>query len=73
VVRVDSVIDQAHILIESHSKTVELYDLFGDPRQQRNLADQAAERPRKERLTRTLDALLRRTERLGPTGGSPGR
>ena len=38
VIKVDSLIDDDHILIENVNQPSELYDLFKDPRQERNLA-----------------------------------
>ncbi|AGA27452.1 sulfatase [Singulisphaera acidiphila] len=59
VVTMDSVIDEDHVLIENSINTPELYQLFQDPKQDRNLAGQAAESPRQARLKRTLESLLR--------------
>lgn len=57
VIRIDSVIDEDHVLIEPGTGLTELYELFEDRKQERNLVDQPAERSRKQRLARTLDAL----------------
>ncbi|WP_406695221.1 sulfatase [Singulisphaera sp. Ch08] len=57
VVTMDSVIDEDHVLIENSISTPELYQLFQDPKQDRNLANQAAENPRRARLKRTLETL----------------
>ena len=59
VVTMDSVIDEDHVLIENSINKPELYQLFQDPKQDRNLADQAAESPRQARLKRTLESLRR--------------
>jgi hypothetical protein len=56
--RINSLIDENYILIDSGGKLPELYTLE-DRKQQRNLADQPAQRSRLERLQRTLDALRR--------------
>jgi arylsulfatase A-like enzyme len=58
-VKINSVIDESHVLIDSSSKPLELYALE-DRKQQVNLADDPAHRSRLERLRRTL-ATLRRT------------
>jgi hypothetical protein len=55
-VRINSVIDEAHILIDYGSKYLELYAIE-DRKQERNLADHPAQRLRLERLQRTLAAL----------------
>jgi arylsulfatase A-like enzyme len=59
VITMDSVLEDDHVLIETNNSGTELYDLFGDPRQQRNLAGRPAERRRQERLERTLERILR--------------
>ncbi len=68
VTRVDSLVDEDRILIDTRNQPPELYDLFADPRQQRNLADQPAERSRLERLKRKLDGVQ---VELGRTPASP--
>ncbi|WP_254053858.1 sulfatase [Singulisphaera sp. GP187] len=59
VVTMDSVIDEDHVFIENSINTPELYQLFQDPKQDRNLADHVAESPRQVRLKRTLESLRR--------------
>jgi arylsulfatase A-like enzyme len=56
VLRINSVIDDNYILIDSVSKPPELYTL-DDRKQERNLADHPAERSRLERLRGTLATL----------------
>jgi arylsulfatase A-like enzyme len=58
-VKINSVIDENHVLIDSFGKPPELYSLE-DRKQQRNLAGDPAQRSRLERLRCTL-ATLRRT------------
>ena len=62
ILTMDSVIAEDHLLIESSRKAPELYDLFSDPANQRNLAPQFEHRGRQERLKRTLDSLRRKSE-----------
>ena len=57
VIRVDSLIDEDHVLIDGKNQPLELYHLFNDPRQQYNLAGQPAERTRLERLQAALGTL----------------
>jgi arylsulfatase A-like enzyme len=57
VTKVDSLILDNYVLIESQNRTLELYHLFNDPLQQRNLAEQPSERARLARLKQTLDAV----------------
>jgi len=59
--KVDSVIDEDHILIEYSNKSAELFDLFRDREQTKNLAEQASETSRQERLRRKLDSMLFKT------------
>ncbi len=58
VVRINSVIDENYILIESASKPAELYALE-DRKQERNLANHPAQQSRLERLRCTLETLRR--------------
>jgi arylsulfatase A-like enzyme len=53
--RIESVIDEDRVLIDSDSRFFELYDLSGDPRQQLNMVNQPTEQARLERLQRSLD------------------
>ena len=53
----DSVIDEGHLLIVSSRSGPELYHLFEDRENLRNLAGQPAQHARVERLLRTLDTL----------------
>jgi arylsulfatase A-like enzyme len=57
VTRIDSLIDEDHLLIDGHNQPLELYHLFSDPRHERNLAGEPVERALMERLKRRLDAL----------------
>jgi arylsulfatase A-like enzyme len=57
VLRVNSVIEDDYILIESSRKPPELYSLFADPKQQRNLADHPDQGSRLEHMRCTLSAL----------------
>jgi arylsulfatase A-like enzyme len=61
--RVNSVIDENYVLIDSGGKSPELYALE-DRKQERNLADDPAQRPRLERLRSTLATLRRAPGRL---------
>ena len=56
VTEVDSLIAEDHVLIDGRNRTPELYELFKDTRQERNLANNSAERVRLERMMRTLNA-----------------
>jgi arylsulfatase A-like enzyme len=58
VIKVDSLIDGDRILIESLNQPPELYELFKDRRQERNLAEHPAERARLERMRSTLGQFL---------------
>ena len=58
VIKVDSLIDDDRILIESVNQPPELYDLFKDPRQERNLAGRPEERSRLERMRFALGQFL---------------
>jgi arylsulfatase A-like enzyme len=60
VARLESVIDEDHILIDSSRRPTELFALFDDPRQERNLADRADEAPLRRRLRKVLDDLHHR-------------
>jgi arylsulfatase A-like enzyme len=62
VLRLDSVIDEDHLLILSSRNGTELYHLLDDPENRRNLAGQPTQHTRIERLRRTLD-LLRQPHR----------
>ena len=55
--RVDSLIDDDHILIDGRNQPLELYHLFNDPLQQHNLAELPSERTGTARLKQTLDGL----------------
>jgi arylsulfatase A-like enzyme len=58
VIKVDSLIEDDRILIESINQPPELYDLYKDPRQHRNLAGQPEERSRLERMRYALGQFL---------------
>ncbi len=53
----DSVIAEDHLLIESSERGIELYDLFADPENERNLVAEPTQRGRLERLKQTLNML----------------
>jgi arylsulfatase A-like enzyme len=57
VLKLDSVIDEDHLLIVSSRHETELYRLVDDRENRRNLAGQPTQRARVERLRRTLDVL----------------
>jgi arylsulfatase A-like enzyme len=57
VLKLDSVIDEDHLLIVSSRNETELYRLLDDPENRRNLAGQPTQHARVERLRRTLDVL----------------
>jgi hypothetical protein len=59
VITMDSIINESHALIESSFKDPELYHI-SDQKQGHNLANDSAERSRRERLKRALDDLRRR-------------
>jgi arylsulfatase A-like enzyme len=61
VLRLDSMLAEDHLLIESSRKAPELYHLLEDPENLHNLAGRPAERARAERLKHALDALRRPT------------
>ncbi len=54
---IESVIEGDHVLIDSDRQFFELYNLFRDPKQELNLANERAEQQRVLRMMRTLDAL----------------
>ena len=55
--KMDSVIADGHLFIESVRNAPELYDLFADPENQRNLAGRPEYRRRQGRLEQELDTL----------------
>jgi arylsulfatase A-like enzyme len=55
--RLDSVIAEGYLFIESSQRGPELYDLFADPANERNLAGRPEQRSRQVRLNQTLDTL----------------
>ncbi len=63
--KMDSVIDDGHVLIESVRNAPELYDLLADPENRRNLSGRPEYRGRQADLKRELDALRRHP--IGPT------
>lgn len=63
----ESLIDEDHILIEYREKGPELFDLFGDPRQEHDLAGRPEQEPRRRRMERFLEEFHRRA-RNGSTG-----
>ncbi len=62
--KMDSVIADGHLLIESVRNAPELYDLLADPENQRNLAGRPEYRGRQERLEQELDTIRRQPIRL---------
>ncbi len=62
--RVNSAIVDDHVLIEFNNRPPELYHLYEDRLQQRNLADLPASRQRLEMMRRTLNALRGRRAAL---------
>ena len=62
-VKINSVIDENYILIDSRSDPTELYAIE-DRKQERNLAGDPAQRSRLERLRCTLATLRRAPDRL---------
>ncbi len=58
VIKLDSVIDEDHILIERINEPPLLYDLSNDPRQMRNLADLTEQRSRLDRMRSKLAKFL---------------
>ena len=55
--RIESVIDEDHILIEYSDQTPELFALFEDPRQENNLAERPDHGSRRQRMEGIWDAL----------------
>ncbi len=68
VTRIESLIDEDHVLIEYGNHTPELFALFADPHQVRNLADRPDQGPRRQRMRKVLDALH---HRAGPGPSVP--
>jgi arylsulfatase A-like enzyme len=64
--KMDSVIAEGHLFIESVRKAPELYDLFADRENRRDLAGRPEQGPRQERLKQTLDALRHPRTRMAP-------
>jgi arylsulfatase A-like enzyme len=60
VTRIESLIDEDHILIEYGNHTSQLFALFEDPYQVHNLADQPEEGTRRQRMRKVLDVLHHR-------------
>ena len=58
---VESLIDEDHVLIESSRRPPELFALFDDPKQERNLADRADQGLRRRRMRKVLDDLHHRS------------
>ena len=65
VIKLDSLIDEDHILIVGVNQPPQLYELFNDPRQERNLADRPDQQSRLERMRATLESLVRGPGSLG--------
>jgi arylsulfatase A-like enzyme len=59
VIKLDSLIDEDHILIVGVNQPPQLYELFNDPRQERNLADRPDQQSRLKRMRATLESLVR--------------
>ena len=63
VLKVDSLIDEDHVLIESVNQPAQLFELFNDPRQERNLADRPEQRSRLDRMrAKTRETVAREAE-----------
>ena len=60
VARVESLIDEDHVLIESLRRQPELFALFEDPGQIHNLADRADQTARRRRMKKVLDDIHHR-------------
>ena len=58
--RIESVIDEDHILIEYSDQIPELFALFEDPRQENNLAERPDQASRRQRMKGIWDALRER-------------
>ncbi len=56
-IRMDSIVADDHLLIESVQKPPELYDLIDDPKNLRDLANVPEHRPTRDRLLHELDSL----------------
>jgi arylsulfatase A-like enzyme len=57
----ESIIVDGHVLIDYSEQSPELFDLFGDPRQQHNLADRPEQVGRRRRMKERLDELHHRS------------
>lgn len=62
----ESLVNEDHILIEYRRRAPELFDLFGDPRQEHNLADRPDQESRRHRMEQVLEGLHRQS-RTGTT------
>ena len=56
-IRIESVIENDHVLIDRDGQLFELYHLFRDPKQELNLVNQRDEQHRVQRMTHTIDAV----------------
>jgi arylsulfatase A-like enzyme len=67
VTRIESLIDEDHVLIEYGNQTPELFALFEDPNQVHNLADRPDQGARRQRIRNVLDILHHRAGTSSPT------
>ena len=67
VVKIDSLIDEDHVLIETFNQPAQLYELWNDPRQEHNLADRPDQQVRLKRLRATLERLSREAGSVSPS------
>jgi len=65
--RIESLIDEDHVLIEYNNLAAELFALFEDPNQVHNLADRTDQGPRRRRMRKVLDTLHHRAGTGPPT------
>ncbi len=66
VIRVESIIDEDHQLIQSQARGAELFSLASDPRQTTNLADDPGRAALRARLSRRLNDMLGRASAVAP-------
>jgi arylsulfatase A-like enzyme len=64
--KMDSVVAEGHLFIESIRDAPELYDLSADPENRRDLAGRPEQRDRQLRMKQAVDTLRRRPTRISP-------